>query len=396
MKRVFMTTCLALVLTAMVFFSASATSFANQASSQGQSPLSAKTFKHACTQAKVGFASCFALQSTTGVAAPGAQTHGLTPNAQSPGGSAPYGPANLAAAYNLPTGASVSQTVAIVDAYDDPNAASDMNYYRSNFGLPACTSSNGCFRKVDQNGGTNYPTADSGWAGEISLDLDMVSAICNRCKILLVEAKSSSFSDLGAAVNTAVRLGATEVSNSYGGSQSSSDTSTCNSYFNHSGVAITASSGDGGQYVESPSDCPHVVAVGGTTLNSNGTETAWHTSSSEGAGGGCSSYITRPTWQSSSVTGCSRRAVSDVSAVADPATGVYVYDTYQASGWQQYGGTSASSPIIASVYALAGGVSGEAASIPWSKRSNGCLFTVGGKSYSYQAGLGSPNGTGCF
>jgi subtilase family serine protease len=224
----------------------------------------------------------------------------------------------------------------------------------------------------------------------------MVSAICGNCHILLVEASSASFSDLGTAVNTAVRLGANEVSNSYGGDQSSSDSSVCNSYYSHSGVAITASSGDSGLGVESPADCPHVVAVGGTSLKSNGTETTWNTSSFEGAGGGCSSYISKPSWESSSVSGCSRRAVADVSAVADPNTGVAIYDTYQVNGWYQIGGTSASSPIIAAVYALAGGVSGDAASVPWSKYTSGCLNKVSGKTYSYQGGLGSPHGTSCF
>src|SRR5207245_3122924 len=109
------------------------------------------------------------------------------------------------------------QTVAIVDAYDDPNAASDLNVYRSQFGLPACTTANGCFKKVNQNGGTSYPRANGGWAQEISLDLDMVSAICSNCHILLVEASTNNLTDLGAAVNRAALLGAPAISNSYGG-----------------------------------------------------------------------------------------------------------------------------------------------------------------------------------
>jgi subtilase family serine protease len=375
--------------------------FAVQTNAHAIAPLKATAFKHACARAKKGHATCLALMSMTSVAASQGNQHILRrdavhPNATAPGEGAPYGPSDLATAYHLPTSASVSQTVAMVDAYDDPNAESDMNAYRSHFGLPACPSSSGCFTKVDENGGTHYPTADSGWAGEISLDLDMVSAICNRCKILLVEANSSSNNDLGTAENTAVRMGANEISNSYGGTQFSSDGSTCNSYYTHSGVVITASAGDSGPEVESPADCPHVVAVGGTTLNSDGSETTWNTSSSEGSGGGCSSYISRPSWESSSVTGCNQRAVADVSAVADPNTGVYVYDTYQSNGWQQVGGTSVSSPIIAAVYALAGGASGEAASLPWSNYKSGCLNTVGGQTYSFQGGLGSPNGTSCF
>src|SRR6185437_15205086 len=156
-----------------------------------------------------------------------------------------YGPSDLQSAYGLPSSTAGSgQTVAIVDAYDDPNAASDLAVYRSHFGLPACTTANGCFRKVNQSGGTSYPRHNGGWAEEISLDLDMVSAICPNCHILLVETSSASMTSLGTGVNTAVRLGATAISNSYGGSESSSDTSYDASYFNHPGVAITASSGD--------------------------------------------------------------------------------------------------------------------------------------------------------
>ena len=400
MKNLFFRTCFTIVLILVTCLSLSATAFAAGTSTQ-QRPTapSPKSFRNACSVAKKGFASCLSLISTTTVAAPTGKhslVPGTHPDANAPGSSAPYAPADLATAYKLPTSKYVTQTVAIVDAYNDPYAESDMNHYRSTFGLPSCTSSSGCFKKVNESGGTTYPAADSGWAEEISLDLDMVSAICNYCHIILVEANSSSFSDLGTAVNTAVRLGAKEISNSYGGSQSSSDSSTCNSYFYHSGVAITASSGDSGPGVESPADCPHVVAVGGTSLYSDGYETAWNTSSTEGAGGGCSSYISRPSWESSSLTGCYNRAVADVAAVADPSTGVYMYDTYQAGGWYEIGGTSASSPIIASVYALAGGVSGEAANIPWNNRSYGCLFSVDGVSYQYQTGLGTPNGTGCF
>ena len=137
-----------------------------------------------------------------------------------------YGPADLQSAYNVagataPTGT----TVAIVDAYNDPTAESDLAVYRSQYGLPPCTTANGCFRKVNQNGGTNYPRTNGGWAQEISLDLDMVSAICPNCHILLVEASSNSFVNLGTAVNTAASLGAKAISNSYGGSEFSGETS---------------------------------------------------------------------------------------------------------------------------------------------------------------------------
>jgi subtilase family serine protease len=226
----------------------------------------------------------------------------------------------------------------------------------------------------------------------------MVSAICQNCHILVVEANSPTNGNLGTAVNTAVRLGAIAVSNSYGENEFSSESSPCSSYYQHNNVAITASTGDSGPGVQYPSVCPYVTGVGGTTLNSNGTETAWNTSSTEGAGGGCSAYISKPSWEVSSVTTCRRRATGDVSAVADPNTGVYVYDSYGGYGWIEVGGTSVSSPIIASVYALAGNVSSTTypASLPWSNYKSGCLFKVGSVQYAFQTGLGSPNGTACF
>src|SRR5262249_10020146 len=195
------------------------------------------------------------------------------------------------------------------------------------FGLAPCTTANGCFRKVDQNGGTNYPRADKGWAQEISLDLDMVSAICPNCNILLVEANSNSFANLAAAVDTAASLGANVISNSYGGQEYSGEVAD-EAHFNHPGIAITVSSGDSGYGAEFPAASQYVTAVGGTTLRlSNGvfSETVW-----KGAGSGCSQYISKPSWQTDA--GCSKRAVADLSAVADPSTGVSVYDTFRIPG----------------------------------------------------------------
>ncbi len=286
---------------------------------------------------------------------------GITPDATVSG----YGPSQLQSAYNLASAASsngTGQTVALVDAYDDPNAASDLSTYRSQFGLPACTTSNGCFQKVNENGQTSplpspAPSSDD-WTGEESLDFDMVSAICPNCHILLVEASQPADADLGTAVNTAVSMGAKYVSNSYGGSEDSSQVSEDTQYYDHPGVAVTASSGDEAYGAEYPAASQYVTAVGGTSLstasNSRGwNETVWSTSSSEGTGSGCSAYDAKPSWQKD--TGCSKRTIADVSAVADPATGVAVYDSYNGEGgWNVYGGTSASSPIIASVYALAG------------------------------------------
>ncbi|AEW98495.1 S53 family peptidase [Streptantibioticus cattleyicolor] len=335
---------------------------------------------------------------------------GVTP-AATPSG---YGPADLRSAYNIPAGGGSGQTVAIVDAYDDPNAESDLATYRSQYGLPACTTANGCFKKVNETGGTKYPRANSGWAGEISLDLDMVSAMAPNAHIILVEANTANMTDLGASVNTAVKLGAKFVSNSYGGSESSSDTGYDSTYFNHPGVAITVSSGDGGYGVEYPASSPYVTAVGGTALKRDSStargwsESVWSTSSTEGAGSGCSAYEPKPSWQTDS--GCAERTVADVSAVADPATGVAVYQTYGGSGWTVYGGTSVAAPLIAGVYADAGAPSAsypaaDAYAHPGALNDvttgstascSPAYLCTAGTGYDGPTGLGTPNGLAAF
>lgn len=278
-----------------------------------------------------------------------------------------YDPAYLQSAYNVASlaaarGGGVGQIVAVVDAYDDPNLASDLATYRSHFGLSACVNgivsaaASGCvFQKVNEFGQSGpLPATNASWGVESSLDVEMVSAICPNCQILIVEANQPALSDLGTSVNTAVGLGATAVSNSYGSGEYSSEVQDSNNYFNHPGVDITVSSGDSGYGVEFPAASPFVTAVGGTTLNQNSnsgtrnaTESVW-----SGAGAGCSAFEPKPSWQHD--TGCSRRTVADVAAVADPATGVWVYDTFGHTGYAIYGGTSAASPIIAALYALAG------------------------------------------
>jgi subtilase family serine protease len=334
---------------------------------------------------------------------------GVTPNATPSG----YGPSDLLSAYSIPANGGAGQTVAIVDAYNDPNAASDMATYRAQYGLPACTAASGCFKQVNQTGGSKLPRSSTSWSGEISLDLDMVSAIAPNAHIILVEASTASMTNLGTAVNTAASLGATEISNSYGGSESSSDTSYDTGYFNHPGIAITVSSGDSGYGVQYPAASRYVTAVGGTSLtkasNSRGwSESVWSTSSTEGAGSGCSVYDAKPTWQTDS--GCANRTVADVSAVADPATGVAVYQTYGASGWTVYGGTSVASPLIAGVYADAGAHSASVpASVAYAYASSLNDVTTGATAscspaylctaevgYDGPTGLGTPNGLTAF
>ncbi|MFI5796078.1 putative Ig domain-containing protein [Streptomyces sp. NPDC051677] len=360
-----------------------------------------------CATAAPGHASCFA-QRRTDIK----QKLASALAAAAPSG---LSPANLHSAYNLPSTGGSGLTVAVVDAYNDPNAASDLATYRSTYGLSACTKANGCFKQVSQTGSTtSLPTNDTGWAGEEALDIDMVSAVCPNCNIILVEASSATDSDLGIAENEAVALGAKVVSNSWGGDESSAQTSEDTQYFKHPGVAITVSSGDSAYGAEYPATSQYVTAVGGTALsassNSRGwTESVWKTSSTEGTGSGCSAYDAKPSWQTD--TGCSKRMEADVSAVADPATGVAVYDTYGGSGWAVYGGTSASAPIIAGVYALAGtpGTSDYPAKYPYAHTSslydvtsgnNGSCstsyFCTAGAGYDGPTGWGTPNGTAAF
>jgi N-acetylneuraminic acid mutarotase len=365
-----------------------------------------------CADAKKGEMRCFALRR---VDVNGGK--GVKPNATVAG----YGPSDLRDAYKLPADGGAGQTVAIVDAFDDPNAEADLAVYRTQFGLPACTTANGCFRKVDQRGGTQYPAPDANWAGEISLDVDMVSAVAPLAKILLVEADTPSDINLATAVDEAVALGAKYVSNSYGTPYSStpgsgedpSETTTMDPHYNHPGVAVVASSGDSNFGVSYPAASQFVTSVGGTSLardtSARGfTESVWHNSFG-GPGSGCSLYEAKPSFQTD--TGCAKRTETDVSAVSDPETGVAVYDSFQNSGWGVFGGTSAAAPIITGTYAIAGtpAANTHPNSYPYAKRSalndvtagnNGtCTPTylcTAGAGYDGPTGLGTPNGVTAF
>ena len=366
--------------------------------------------RHACaTPTTPGTAACMSLVRTDVAQKNQARLIPL----QAPSGVG-YGPSSLQSAYKLPSAsAGHGQTVAIVDAYDDPNAVSDLANYRSAWGLPACNASTGagCLTKVNQNGATSpLPAASgsTGWATEESLDLDMVSATCPNCRILLVEANSASYNDLGTGVNAAVNLGAKYVSNSYGGPEFSAESS-YDGYYNHPGVAVTVSAGDSGYGVSYPASSRYVTAVGGTSLYTASNTRGWTESVWSGTGSGCSAYEAKPSWQTDS--GCARRTNDDVSAVADPNTGVAVYDSYDQGGWLEVGGTSASSPIIASVNALGGPPAPGTypSSYPYGHTSG--LFDVTGGSngscspaylctgepgYDGPTGWGTPNGTNSF
>ena len=378
--------------------------------------------KRVCAVAPAGYAACDAHVVTDANLNPLATT-------TSPSG---FFPDQLRAAYGLGLGTpplgsdGKPPTVAIVDAYANPNAASDLAVYRAQFRLPSLASNGGnvTLTQVSQSGGLiSSVSADVGWGQEEMLDLEMVSAICPTCNILYVGANSASFNDLAAAVDTAASQGAKVISNSYGGSEFSGEV-TIATHYNWPGVAITVSSGDSGYGAQAPAAFNTVTAVGGTTLklNSNGTratETVW-----SGAGSGCSAYIAKPGWQKDPA--CSRRTIADVAAVADPATGVAVYDSYGSAGgayWFVFGGTSVAAPIIGAVYALSGNTTGSATVAPlgvpailaytqssslfdvasgsngrcFNKRNSSAAYLcTGGFGYDGPTGNGTPNGTGAF
>jgi subtilase family serine protease len=294
-----------------------------------------------------------------------------------------------------------------------------MNVYTSTYGLPAfskCTSptQTGCLIALNQSGKLRpLPAGNTSWGLEEALDIQVAHAICQNCRILLFEANSNSFSDLETAVNSAARLGANVISNSYG----SFHYDCAEPGYNHPGVAVTASSGDSGFGISCPAVENTVVAVGGTTLNLDGggnylSESVWN-----GAGSGCSSLASAQSWQQSasnwSAIGCgTKRGMNDVSADADPNTGAAVYDTYGNGGWLVVGGTSLSSPLIAAVYALASNSSSWSYPAQSVYQNTGSLHDVttgsngscsshplqcqGGVGYDLPTGIGTPNGLGGF
>jgi subtilase family serine protease len=360
----------------------------------------AQQFRPVCASPGPGFARCFAVVSV----APAHTARGAPP--------AGYGATDLESAYRLPITHGAGQVVAIVDAFDDPTAEADLAVYRSTNGLPPCASSSGCFRKLNGKGNPGpYPQADPGWGIEISLDLDMVSAACPLCHIVLVEANTPEVHVLGRAENTAARLGVAAISNSYGLQEYNGMQAIAGDY-NHPGTAILVASGDFGfGPTNFPAVLSTVVAVGGTSLNkSTGgrgwTETAWF-----GSGSGCSAYIRKPSWQTDDH--CSMRTVADVSADADSSPGLAVYDTSIPPGfdgldpgWITVGGTSAASPFVAGVVGLAGNGNLLTPGLVYQHR-NAFFDVVGGsngycggdylcnavRGYDGPTGLGTPKGS---
>jgi subtilase family serine protease len=320
--------------------------FALPASAEGAGGITSTDLGPVCSpDVPIGFFRCYAHLSST--------SNTLTP--------AGLNPAKIKAAYNFPTSltAGSGQTIGIVDAFSNPHAESDLAVFSTKFGLPACTTANGCFSKVDQFGGKRYPANNSGWGLEIALDIEWAHAIAPGGHILLVEANSNRSSDLYVAEDY-VRQHAQYVSNSWGGSEYSSEIFQ-DRHFRQPGVSIFVSSGDRGLPAQYPSASPNVISVGGTTLHFKGTvltgETGWYR-----GGGGCSAYeAANPAQLNFAQYGQAKcvnhkRSTPDVSLDADPASGVAVFDTFGYLGWLVVGGTSASSPMWAARAAVAGTV----------------------------------------
>jgi len=379
-----------------------------QAQSQEAIERSGNTFHQAvCARATGrGEARCFAHVVTDARGNPMAgKPDGAAPNITPSG----FGANDLRAAYLVTATGSSATTIAIVDAQGYPNAEADLAVYRTQMGLPACTTANGCFKKVDQRGGTAYPRYNSGWAQEQALDLDMASAMCPNCKILLVQSDTASIANLGTAVNQAAALGAAVISNSYGGSEAGAAAS--NAYYVHPGIAVTASSGDSGYGASFPATSPDVIAVGGTNLTRSAGGRGWTELAWTSAGSGCSTVFNKPAWQLDTL--CGKRVESDISAVADPATGVAVYGPTgkgSQAGWLVFGGTSVSAPLIGGIYGALGAHPNAAQKI-WSPASasglndvtsgsngtcGGTYFCTAGPGYDGPTGNGTPSGPAAF
>jgi subtilase family serine protease len=339
-----------------------------------------------------------------------------------------YGPDQFHGGYALGTEAPQPQTIAIVDAFNDPTIRADLTTYDTTYGiaeLPTCTATvtAACFLQVNQRGEASpLPAAEPGWDLEISLDVETAHELCQNCKIDLVEARTSSLLNLDTAEQEAVKLGATEISNSWGTKREPLREPLDNADFNHPNIAVVAATGDEGyRRFGFPASSPDVIAAGGTTLNLTNIGGGYSWASEEswsGSGSGCSRYFTAQSWQPlasgwpSTLCGA-KRAVADVSADANPETGAAVYDStgYEGEfGWFQVGGTSLSSPIIASVYALAGNAASVEypASLPYATVAGLHDITAGPatgkcllacrprKGYDTPTGLGSPMGTAAF
>ncbi len=334
----------------------------------------------------------------------------FNPDTASPSG---YSPDQLEQAYNAAVGSGSGQLVAVVEVYSDPTLVSDLATYRSQYGLPACGTSNGCLTIENQTGGSALPTASSSWATEAATDTEMVSAACPLCRILVVDSSSDQIANVFTSIQTAVAAGATEVSLSFGNNEFSGETA-YDSVFNNPNVVFTAAGGDSGYSagVQYPAASPYVVAVGGTTLTPASNSRGWAETAWSGNQGGCSQYEGKPSWQvalGSQDSACPNRTVMDTAADANPNTGVAVYDSYGSGGWTVVGGTSVAAPLVAGLYADQGGSHGyvgaqqlysgaflmtPVTSGPGGITCSPSYYCEAQAGYNCPTGMGSPYGTG--
>lgn len=350
---------------------------------------------HVCTShPKPGFASCTAVALASSQGQPLSSSRAIA---------SAFTPTDIQQAYNLTGLTSGGATVAIVDAYGYPTLEADLALFRSTYGLPPCTTANGCLTVMDQHGGSNYPPANNNWDLEQALDVDAVSSACPDCNIIVVQAKTASLHNLGIAVNQAAKHDVVAISNSYIGHDRKNV-----SQYNHRGIAVTAATGDWGfdpthMY---PADDPHVVAVSGTSVFRDGSKRGFNETAWGGTGSGCAEVNKQPKWQQAIDTGCTTRAIGDVSAAADPGSGGL--SVVFLGRFSQVGGTSEATPLIAAVYALSGKTGGYPARFPYkhpghlydvtsgSNGSCGAPLCAAGPGWDGVTGIGTPNGVKGF
>ncbi|HTZ64735.1 MAG TPA: hypothetical protein VMB51_11585 [Solirubrobacteraceae bacterium] len=354
-----------------------------------------------CAPATKGHAECELI-----VAPPkAAEVEGYKYEGSGPGGGISAG--ELRSAYKLPEHGGAENVVAIVDGEGDPHAEADLKEYRKKMELPECSKEHECFRQLNEKGEPHKPTS-TGWSGEISLDLDMVSAACPECHIVLLEAANEERGLLEADETAVKKVGAAAVTNSWNlgfEANNPANKTACETekrycvskkeeeeddpFLDHPGTPILFAGGDYGYAVRYPADSQYAVSVGGTALekasNSRGwTEEVWSNSSygddqkGRGTGSGCSVYEPKPKFESeySFDKPCTKDIENDVSADASPKTGVAVYDSYE-GGWAVYGGTSASSPFVAGVEGLSTSHSRSlGAEAFWLAGAKGSLFDI--------------------
>ncbi|MCX8530149.1 MAG: S53 family peptidase [Rhodoluna sp.] len=372
---------------------------------------------HTCAKVTRGHAGCLAIRRNLLI-------DGVVPHAQSPAallepsGRTAFGLEALRKAYGVRIKGAKGFTVVVVDAFHAASAFADLNYYRGTWGLPPladCTTTPAtgvpCFRQVHQDGTPSVgQTDDLGWAQETVMDVELVSAMCTSCSITVVEADSTAFADFNKAVEQSIlQPGTVAISNSYGGPEVSEKPFQAYEHAFAHGITVVASSGDSGFGVSSPASFKHVIAVGGTSLITKASGTYSSESAWKGSGSGCAKG-SAPEWQDSTKTRCQGKAIADLAAVADPATGVAVFFDGE---WLVFGGTSASAPIVAGLFAAkhrTAGVAGgklTGGAMLWggqkilhdvvSGTNGSCeLFCSAGVGWDGPTGLGTPKGTGGF